>query len=112
MSKQPRDDGNAAIPVLGYRPQRGQRIAYTTAPARSAQLSDSVRVISIYATDSCFIEIGDSSVVSNIANSHFIPGGFYMDISLGSETDPRNNAKYISVVSEANEGILYVSERE
>lgn len=112
MSKQPRDDGNAAIPVLSYRPNRGQRIAYTTAPARSARLSDSVRVVSIYATDSCFIEIGDSSVEANSSNSHFIPGGFYMDISLGAETDPRNNAKYISVVSESNEGTLYLSERE
>jgi hypothetical protein len=112
MSKQPRDDGNAAIPVLSYRPLRGQRIAYTTAPARSAQFSDSVRVISIYATDSCFIELGNSSVQANTANSHFIPGGFYMDISLGSELDARATAKYISVVSEDNEGILYVSERE
>jgi hypothetical protein len=112
MSKQPRDDGNAAIPVLSYRPQRGQRVPYTTAAARSAQFSDSVRVISIYATDSCFIELGGSSVQANISNSHFIPGGIYMDISLGSDLDARATAKYISVVSEGNEGILYVSERE
>jgi hypothetical protein len=112
MSKQPRDDGNTAIPVLGYRPQRGQSIAFDTAPARSARLSDSVRVISIYSTDSCFIELGGASVVANTSNSHFIPGGFYMDISLGSENDSRNNYKYISVVSADNEGTLYVSERE
>lgn len=112
MSKQPRDDGNAAIPVLSYRPHCGQAVAYTIAPARSARLSDSVRVISIYATDSCFIEIGDSNVVADINSSHFIPGGFYMDISLGAETDPRLNAKYVSAISENNEGILYISERE
>jgi hypothetical protein len=112
MSKQPRDDGNAAIPVLGYRPNRGQSIPYTTAPARSAAFSASVRVVSIFATDSCFIELGDANVVANVSSSHFIPGGFYMDISLGSENDARQTSKYISVVSEGNEGILYVSERE
>jgi hypothetical protein len=112
MSKQPRDDGNAAIPVLSYRPQRGQRVVFTTAPARSAEFSPSVRVVSIYATDSCFIELGNASVVANASSSHFIPGGFYMDISLGSDNDARASAKYISVVSENNEGTLYVSERE
>jgi hypothetical protein len=35
-----------------------------------------------------------------------------MDISLGSDNDARASAKYISVVSENNEGTLYVSERE
>jgi hypothetical protein len=112
MSKQPRDDGNAAIPVLSYRPHRGQSIYFNTTAARSAQLSASVRVISIYATDSCFIEIGTSTVTADASTSHFIPGGFYMDVSLGAETDPRNNYKYISVVSADNEGTLYVSERE
>lgn len=112
MSKQPRDDGNAAIPVLGYRPQRGQAVLFTTAPARSAQFSDSVRVVSIYATDSCFIELGDDVVTANTSNSHFIPGATYMDISLGSDNDARLSAKHISVISEFNEGTLYISERE
>jgi hypothetical protein len=112
MSKQPRDDGNAAIPVLSYRPQRGQAVTYTTAPARSAQFSDSVRVVSIYATDSCFIELGDSNVTANTSNSHFIPAGVYMDISLGSDNDSRLSYKYLSVISEFNEGTLYISERE
>lgn len=112
MSKQPRDDGNIAIPVLSYRPASGQAVTFTTAAARSAKLSDSVRVISIYATDSCFIELGDANVEAAVNISHFIPGGFYMDVSLGSELDSRHNYKYISVVSEANEGILYISERE
>lgn len=112
MSKQPRDDGNATIPVLSYRPHRGQSVLYTTVAARSAKLSDSVRVVSVYATDSCFIELGNATVQADVSTSHFIPGGMYMDISLGSETDARQNAKYISVISEGNEGILYVSERE
>ena len=112
MSKQPRDDGNVAIPVLSYRPQRGQAISVTAAAARSAEFSASVRVVSIYATDSCFIELGDSNVVANVSNSHFIAGGVYIDISLGSDNDARNSKKYISAISADTQGLLYISERE
>lgn len=110
MSKQPRDDSNYPIPVLGYKPNGGQAIALSAIPARSTAFGTHTRVISIYATGDAYFEIGGPTVVANTANSHFIPSGLYIDISLGAETVPSANAKYLSVISNSS-GTLYISER-
>jgi hypothetical protein len=112
MSKQPRDDGNATIPVLGLRPGGGQAIATSTAAARSAAIAGSVRVITLYSTVDCFIETGDSSVEANTSTSHFLPAQIPYDISLGSETIASDNDRFISAILAAGSGILYVSERD
>jgi len=111
MSKQPRDDGNEAIPVLALRTNRGLQVPYTETSNTSPEISASVRVVSLYATSDCFIETGGASVEANTSNSHFLPSGFIYDISLGAETDPSNNDKYIAVVQATTAGILYISER-
>lgn len=113
MSKQPRDDGNAAIPVLSYRLHGGQSIAFGGSAVRSTAFSGSTRVISVYATDSCLFELGDSTVEANSSNSHILPGGIYMDISLGAELVATQNSKYLSVIGlDVSEGVIYISERE
>ena len=113
MSKQPRDDGNVAIPVLGLRPGGGQAIATSTvAAARSAAIAGSVRVVTLYSTVDCFIETGDSSVEANTSTSHFLPAQIPYDISLGSETIAADNDRFISVITASVSGVLYVSERE
>lgn len=110
MSKQPRDDSNYPIPVLGYKPGGGQAIVLSASPQRSTPFGGHTRVISIYSTGNAFFEIGDNTVEANVTTSHFIPAGLYIDISLGAETVPTANAKYISVISNSS-GILYISER-
>jgi hypothetical protein len=112
MSKQPRDDGNDPIPVLGLRPGRGQQIVFSGVSSRSTAISNSVRVVTLYATQDAFIETGDATVEANGSTSHFLPAGIPYDISLGAETDATNNDKYVAVVAAADSGTLYLSERE
>jgi len=112
MSKQPRDDGNATIPVLGLRPGGGQTIVTGTSAARSTAIASSVRVITLYSTVDCFIETGDSSVEANTSTSHFLPAQIPYDISLGSETIASDNDRFVSAITASGSGILYVSERD
>lgn len=114
MSKQPRDDANAPIPVLALRPGGGQRIAVTDSSARSAAVADRVRVVTLYTTADAFIEIGNDDVVANTSNSHFLPASLPYDISLGDETISKNNPRFIAVIKASGDdedGVLYLSER-
>lgn len=108
MTKQPRDDANAPMPVLGFKINGGQAINLSSTAVLSTALAISTRVISLYATADCFFEIGN--VTANQTTSHFLPAGIYIDVSLGSETIAGQNQKYVSVVS-SNTGVLYISER-
>jgi hypothetical protein len=111
MSKQPRDDANAPIPVLALRPGGGQRIAISNTSARSAAIAAHVRVVTLYANTDCFIEVGDDSVSANNNTSHFLPAGMPYDISLGSETISKTNPRFVAVIQAAAPGELFMSER-
>jgi hypothetical protein len=112
MSKQPRDDGNEPIPVLSYKANGGQSIAFGSSSVRSTEFGTSTRVISIYTGEGCFFEVGDANVIANTSNSHFIAASMYLDISLGSELVSSKNQKYIAAIGlNGAEGILYISER-
>jgi len=114
MSKQPRDDGNAAIPVLGIRPNCGYQVPFTNSTSNtSPQISNSVRVVTLYSTQDAFIETAETSSVSaNSSNSHFLPATVPYDISLGSEVVSENNDRFIAVLGASTNGILYISERD
>lgn len=107
MTKQPRDDGNEAIPVLGYRSGGAQHINITSS-SRSAAFADSTRVISIYATEACYIALGNAAISAS-ASDHFIPADTYLDISLGSDIDSRKLHKYLAISGTG--GIIHISER-
>jgi hypothetical protein len=109
MTKQPRDDGNTAIPVLGYRYRSGQALAISSSSARSAAFAASTRVISVYSSVDTFIEIGDSSVTAALNSSAFIPAETYIDIALTSSLALRDQ-KYLAAVASSS-GTLYISER-
>jgi hypothetical protein len=109
MSKQPRDDGNAAIPVLSFKPAGGQRIELSDVSTLSSAFANNVRVVSLYSTDDCYFEVGDSSVQANETTSHFLPAGIYIDVSLGSSLVSSENAKHIAAVGAT--GTLHISER-
>ena len=114
MSKQPRDDGNEAIPVLGLRTRGGQNVTFTASTANTTQqISDSVRVVTLYSTADAYIEThGASTVTPTAVTGHFLPATVPYDISLGFENDAVNNDKFVTVVGVSGSGILYVSERE
>ena len=112
MSKQPRDDGNDPIPVLGLRPGRGLQVPFTASSNTSPQISNSVRVVTLFATQDCFVEIGGASVEASTSTSHFLSASIPYDISLGAETDPNQNSKYVAVIQDATAGKLYISERD
>jgi hypothetical protein len=110
MSKQPRDDANYPIPLLSYKLHGGQIISLGVEAVSSTPIGNSTRVISLYSTVDCFFEIGDASVTANTSNSHFLPMGVYIDVSMGSDTNPILNYKYVSAIC-ATSGNLYLSER-
>jgi len=112
MSKQPRDDANAPIPVLALRPGGGQQIAVDASSARSAAVHPSVRVVTLYSSVDAFIEIGDEDVIASTATSHFLPAGLPYDISLGAETRPSDNPRYVACIALSEAGTLYLSERD
>ena len=112
MSKQPRDDGNAAIPVLSYKHHGGQQLSFSGASTRSAAFGGSTRVVSLYTNEGCFFEVGDVTVTANASNSHILPAGIYIDVSLGSEMVSSQNQKYIAAIGiDGADGTLYISER-
>ena len=113
MSKQPRDDGNAAIPVLGFRPNRGHQVPFTVGASNtSPQFSDSIRVVTLFSTQDAFIETGDASVTASNTTSHFLPADIPYDISLGDETSAVDNDKFVAVIGSTSDGKLFISERE
>ena len=85
MSKQPRDDGNDPIPVLGLRPNGGYQVPFTATSNTSPAIAGSIRVVTLYSTQDAFIETGDASVEANTSNSHFLPAQIPYDVSLGAE---------------------------
>ena len=112
MSKQPRDDGNDPIPVLGLRPNGGHQVPFSATSNTSPAISNSIRVVTLYATEDCFIETGSASVEANTSNSHFLAKSIPFDISLGAETVASANDRYVAVIEATTAGILYISERD
>jgi hypothetical protein len=110
MSKQPRDDANYPIPLLSYKLNGGQIISISGTAALSTAIGNSTRVISLYSTVDCFFEVGDANVTANLSNSHFLPTGIYIDVSMGSDNNSLINYKYISAICTSS-GTLYLSER-
>ena len=113
MSTQPRDDDNAPIPVLGLRPGKGHTVPYTTASANTSPTFDTpTRVVTIFSTSNAFIQTGAATVTVAASNGHFLPAQTLVDISLGSETNPSDNDKFISILAQDTDGTLFISERE
>ena len=112
MSKQPRDDANAPIPVLGLRPSGGQSVSISSSSARSTELNSHIRVVTLFSDTDCFIETGDSSVTASTSTSHFLPASTLFDLSLGSETNASDGDKFIAAITSSGTGTLRISERE
>ena len=58
MSKQPRDDGNDPIPVLGFKQHGGKIVPFESASANtSPAIANSIRVITLYSTKDAFLRL-------------------------------------------------------
>lgn len=113
MSKQPRDDGNDPIPVLGFKQHGGKIVPFESASANtSPAIANSIRVVTLYSTKDAFFETGDTGITANKANSHFVPAGIPYDISLGAETQASDNDRFVSVIGATESGVAYISERD
>ena len=112
MSKQPRDDANAPIPVLGLRPSGGQSVSISDTTARSAEINSHIRVVTLFSDTDCFIETGNSTVTASASTSHFLPASILFDISLGSDTSASDGDKFIAAITSSGTGTLRISERE
>jgi len=113
MSKQPRDDGNDPIPVLGFKNNGGQQVPFTSSSSNvSQQIGSSTRVVTLYSTKDAFIEThGLTTVAATTTSGHFLPATVPYDISMGFETAAVNNDKFVSVLGSTESGVLYISER-
>ena len=114
MSKQPRDDGNDPIPVLGFRFNHGHQVPFTSATSNvSSSISNSVRVVTLYSTVDCFVETHTTNTIeANKINSHFIPATVPYDVSLGPEVVASENDRFVAVIGSTASGTLYISERQ
>ena len=110
MSKQPKDDANVAIPVLSLKFNGGQQITSGADSQRSTAFEPTTKVITVYATEDIFVEIGDDSVEANQSTSHYIPSGIPYDLALGTDLNERQE-RFLAVIQVSTSGTVYVSER-
>ena len=101
----PLDTNGNPIDAMRLRAGGAQKIAFTATSARQASAFATDRlVISIYATQDCFVKTGDGTVVAT-TNDHFIPAGFWARIALKGHT-------HIAAIRSSADGTLYISEME
>lgn len=112
MTRQHKDDGGAIIALLGLRYGGGKQVVFNPSTSTlSSALHASSKIITITATNSCFIEIGTSSASASTSTSHYLLGGVPYDISIG-DTSTYTGSRYIAVIGASTTGTLYISERE
>lgn len=108
----PKDADNNAIPALRVMDGGAHNIAVTATSARNTTaFNDETKVISLYSTSDVFIKFGDNTAVATTSD-HFFPAGVYYDIAItgGSGKGPHN--AHIAVIRSAEDGTLYISEKE
>lgn len=107
----PEDANGNPIPALRLKANAAHQITTNAASStrNTAPLSADTDIISIYATEACYINIGNNTVEATI-NSHYVPAGVYIDLALGPNDQSQN--AYISALSAGGNGILYISEKE
>lgn len=106
----PKDSAGNPIPVLSVAPLKGQKIASTASSARNGvALGGNTQVVSLYATEDCYIEFGDSTVAANTNTSFFLAKGIYKDFSVNDKNEMKFT--HIAVIRATADGTLYLHER-
>ena len=108
--KLPLDQNGLAIPAVELIDGGAHHVNIAVAatknatPFMAADGKYGARIISLYATQDCFIKMGDNAVVATAAD-HFFPAGIYYDFSI------KRNVEYISVLRSTADGVLHISEK-
>lgn len=106
----PQDNDNNPIPAMRFKEDKAHKIAVTGTSARNAVAFDTeTRIISLYSDVDIFIRFGGASVTA-AATDHFFPAGTYYDIAIGGGRTGQHS--HIAVISNAEDGNLYISEKE
>ena len=108
MSRQPIDDNNYAIPILPLKASGGQKVSIAAASARSTAVT--TQAVTLHATSNCFVEIGDATVVASTSTSHYLPELQTYDVSTGIQFGSPGT-KYVAVIRDTADGVLFISER-
>lgn len=106
----PKDSQGNIIPALSILPAGGQKVAVTATSARTANdFKAGTQVITVYATEDMYLELGDSAVVALNTTSFFLAKGIYYNIVVND----LNELKFtrIAAIRATADGTLYVHER-
>lgn len=106
----PRDDDNTPIPAMTLKAGGAHALTAGASSARTAQpFAAGTRVVSLFATESVFLSLGDATVTAS-ASDHFFPAGIYYDVSLGHAKGAL--ASHVAAIrAGAEDATLYISEK-
>jgi len=108
----PKDADNNPIPALRLKDGGAHNVAIAASAANNTSAFDEgTKVVSLYATTACYIKFGDAGVTATSAD-HYFPAGVYYDIALGGGSGKGAHHDYISVLRAADDGTLFISEKE
>ena len=108
MSRQPKDDNNNPIPILPLKASGGQKVSIAAASARSTAIT--TQAVTLHANCNCYVEVGDSTVTASTSTSHYLPELQTYDVSTGIQFGSPGT-KYVAVIRDTADGVLFISER-
>lgn len=110
MTQLPTDADNNPIQALSLRDEDAHQIAFTTTSKKIGKnFNADTKVISIHATQDCFVKIGDQDVIASSA-CHFIPRGVTLPLAIRGNKGGTH--KRIAAISNGTNGTLYISEMD
>lgn len=104
------DDFGTPVPLMGLRPESGQKLAITTTSTRSTQIEVGVNTgayVVVEPTVDCYLEVGNYAVTANTTNSHYCKANRPRELYI-----PKGK-NYIAVIrheSGSANGVLYLSQ--
>ena len=112
-SQLPTDANDRVIPALRFSPDGNHHITFATANGNARNVTpfaDGVKVVSLYATEDCYIKFGFSNSVTAADTDTFIPGGMLIEPAIVG-ADGSTAFTHIAVKGATSDGVLHVAER-
>lgn len=103
----PKDKYGRSIPAMRPLASGAHQLTISNISTQQSSAWDQyTKIISIYPTVDCFIEIGANPTASS--STHFIPANTYMFLNI--MLNSRDQAAKIAVIRNSTDGTLYISE--
>ena len=110
MTSLPTDTDDNIIPALRFKSGGAHKITVNSSAARnSTPFSETTRIIGLYSTVPVYLAVGDNTVTATVSD-HYFPAGVYYDIAIGGGKTAHHT--HVSVLREADDGMLHISEKE